>query len=242
MQELKTFLRGTLLDMAIPYFQTLNVEGRSLYGPSLSTVTPEGGIGDIVTGSRIPPRDIIVHFLIKAPNAQEHLRSVRILNRYLGWRGESRFHFSDERGYRLGHISSVSSPPFDRWQGEGTFTFHCPDPFLHMSMREISGNPVTFDVLDCMAIGLKKVSFMGSGGTVILKNHRTFQRIELEGLPAGKEIIITEKAITCGGDPCTKNLNFETSTWKDFEVWPEDTLEVTGASTTPVYEYERLIL
>lgn len=242
MKAIKTFLSGALLDMAVPYFHTLNVEGRGLFSPTLSTVTPEGGIGDIVTGSRIPARDIIIHFLIKAPNASEHLRSVRILNRYLTWDGKNRFYFSDERGYRLGQISSVNAPPFDRWQGEGTLTVHCSDPFLHIPMREITGNPVTFNVIDCMAIKLKKVSFIGSGGTSTLKNHRTFQRIELEGLPAGKEIIITEEAITCGGDPCIKSMNFETSTWKNFELRPEDTLEVTGARTVPVYEYERLIL
>ncbi|EGS30093.1 putative phage tail component, N-terminal domain protein [Peptoniphilus sp. oral taxon 375 str. F0436] len=126
---------GKLLDYEINNYMTLNVEGRQLLAPKLSTVEVPGRNGDLVMDSKLPAREIKVHFFIMESKNAYFLELIKRLNEILWTDEDVKFSFRDEEGYRVGRVSSIEDPPFDSNSGIGKFTIHCSDPFLYKNLK-----------------------------------------------------------------------------------------------------------
>lgn len=236
---METIFHGKNLDKSLPCFHSLNVEGRGLFAPSLDTEEVPGRDGTLVMGKALPERVIILHFAIKASSSKEHLDTMRALNILLKSEGEEKLTFTDEEGYFLGQVSEVEAPPYNQWEGQGSISFYCADPFLHVPKSPKSGSNVTLDS-KAYRLALVEAKIEATGSPVTLKNTSTGDRIAFS-TPLTGTLSISKERILLGQEDIVPALDYTVSTWKGFTLRPEDTLMQTGGKSM-VVTYEELYL
>lgn len=244
MRELKLKFNGHILDDMILGYTTANIEGRGLYTPSLSTFTVPGREGDIVKDQALPGRDLVVHFVLKADNAKEYLDRQRKLNLLLHAEEDVPVVFTDRPDETwIGRVSGYKAPEYDSWQGQGTITIHCSDPFARLPDVTVTQGTLTDSRLSgCYALRLKNATFMATATTdVALVNKSTAQRIAFKSLPNTGKIEIERDQILLGIQNAVPYLDYQVTTWKGFVVHYGDTLYLKNGME-PTYTIERLVL
>lgn len=244
MRELKLNYNGHVLDDMILGFFTANVEGRGLYTPSLSTFTVPGRDGDLIKEQSLPGRDLIVHFVVKAGSAKESLDWQRTLNVLLKTEEDVPVVFTDRPEETwFGRVSDYKAPEYDAWQGQGTITIHCSDPFARLPDITVTQGTLTDSRLSgCYALRLKKATFTATATTDVgLVNKSTAQRIAFKTLPNTGKIEIEHDQILLGIQNAVPYLDYQVTTWKGFVVHYGDTLYLKNGAD-PTYTIERLAL
>lgn len=215
---------GHVFDEEIKGFTTLNVEGRGLFAPNLSTITVPGRDGDVVTEKQYPARDIVVHFLLEEEKHGYFLESLRKLNALLQSKEAVAFSFADEDGFRLGEVSAVENPPFDRHVGVGKITIHCSDPFLYGRLQETDGE---IPILDYPEYPVKiesiSVQVRSDDQQLTIRNVRSGKKIILQGLSGGV-LVIQKDRITQAGENFMAALDFVNSDYHSFECCSGDVI------------------
>lgn len=244
MRILKTNYGGQIFDDIIPGFTTVNVEGRGIYTPSLSTMKVSGRDGDIIQEQRIPSRDLVVTFLLKAENAHEYIDRQVLLNHCLKTEKDVEVFFTD-RGdeHWVGRASQCKAPPMDSRQGIGSFTIHCSDPFRHIEDAISSDGILEGDSFsNAYRLQVKETKFSATSTSgVAFLNVSNGKRIAFQTLPNIGTIMITPEAITLNGENIVPYIDYQVSTWKGFQVSYGDTLQVKNG-TDATYKIGRLLL
>lgn len=244
MRELKLNYNGHVLDDMIPGFFTANVEGRGLYTPSISTFTVPGRKGDLIKDQSLPGRNLIVHFLVKAGSAKENLDWQRTLNLLLKTEEDVSVVFTDRPDETwFGRVSDYKAPEYDSWQGQGTITIHCSDPFARLSEITLTNGKITDERLSsCYALRLKRAIFTTTSTSgVAMVNESTAERIAFKTLPNSGTIKVERDSILLGGQNIVPYIDYQVSTWKEFSIYYGDTLYLKNAKD-PAYTIERLVL
>lgn len=244
MRELKLKFNGHILDDMIPGYTTANIEGRGLYTPSLSTFTVPGREGDIVKDQALPGRDLVVHFVLKAGSAREYLDRQRKLNLLLHAEEDVPVVFTDRPDETwFGRVSDYKAPEYDSWQGQGTITIHCSDPFARLSEITLTNGKITDERLSsCYALRLKRAIFTTTSTSgVAMVNESTAERIAFKTLPNSGTIKVERDSILLGGQNIVPYIDYQVSTWKEFSIHYSDTLYLKNAKD-PAYTIERLTL
>lgn len=244
MRELKSNYNGHVLDDMIPGFFTVNVEGRGLYTPSISTFTVPGRKGDLIKDQSLPGRNLIVHFLVKAGSAKENLDWQRTLNLLLKTEEDVPVVFTDRPDETwFGRVSDYKAPEYDSWQGKGSITIHCSDPFARLSEITLSNGKITDERLSsCYALRLKRAIFITTSTSgVAMVNESTAERIAFKTLPNSGTIKVEGDSILLGGQNIVPYIDYQVSTWKEFSIHYSDTLYLKNAKD-PAYTIERLVL
>ncbi|MDD7339799.1 MAG: phage tail family protein [Eubacteriales bacterium] len=220
---------GIIIDNEIKDYMTINVEGRQLLTHTIDTADIAGRIGDVITGSKVPARDIKVYFLLKAGRNKEFLKKIKRLTEILYTNKEVKFRFNDEEGFRIGQVTSFEDPPYDQNTGIGSYIIHCSDPFIYFEERESTGKmprlkyrkyPVK---VESIRAGLK------AGSKAIVRNVTQGTKIILNGsFTAGGKLVITDEAITIYGQNALTALDYVESDYHDFKIYSEDEIIAEG--------------
>ncbi len=234
---------GNVLDEEIKGYTTINVEGRSLMAPELSTFTVPGRDGDVVSTKQYPAKDIVVHFLLEEENHVYFMESLRRLNVLLQSKGAVPFSFYDEWGYRTGQVSAVNDPPYDQLAGVGSFTIHCSDPFMYGHMQSATDRMPPLKSAFPVKIESIVVSVDPNTTSLVVRNVTTGKKIILTDLPkkAG-ELVITMDDITFDGENCMSALDFAHSDYHGFELHGDDVLEYEPTSVAAVVTFRERVL
>ena len=222
---------GIIIDNEIKDYMTINVEGRQLLTHTLDTADIAGRVGDVITASKVPARDIKVYFLLKAGRNKEFLNKIKRLTEILYTNKEVKFRFNDEEGYRIGQVTSFEDPPYDQNTGIGNYTMHCSDPFIYFEERESTG---TMPRLKYRKYPIKVESItakLSQGSKAIVRNVTQGTKIILNGnFTAGGELIITDETITINGQNALTMLDYVESDYHDFKIYSEDEIMGVGLS------------
>lgn len=244
MRELKLKFNGHILDDMISGYTTANIEGRGLYTPSLSTFTVPGREGDLIKEQSLPGRDLVVHFVLKAGSAKEYLDQQRKLNLLLRTEEDVPVVFTDRLDETwTGRVSGYKAPEYDSWQGQGTITIHCSDPFARLPDVTVTQGTLTDSRLSgCYALRLKRAIFTTTSTSgVAMVNESTAERIAFKTLPNSGTIKVERDSILLGGQNIVPYIDYQVSTWKGFSIHYSDTLYLENAKD-PAYTIERLVL
>lgn len=231
-----------LIDQAVDNFYTINVAGRGLLAPEVETISVPARNGDIVTSQKYPPRNIKVTYLIKGTSSSSLRRSLDQLNVILKTKNDVPFEFSDEAGYRTGRLFEMEEPPENAWQGTGTITIHCQDPFRRMPVQTQKG--LDFSILPQEALALEFLQLdllVSDPKKVQIKNLTSGKTMVFHDFPTGGKLQVTPKTITLNGGSAIKYLDHSVSTWKDFTLNSRDRLIITGAKEPATLLYRRLL-
>lgn len=233
---------GVIIDNEIKDYMTINVEGRQLLTHTLDTAEIAGRVGDVITASNVPARNIKVYFLLKAGRNKEFLDKIKRLTEILYTNKEVKFRFNDEEGFRVGQVTDFEDPPYDQNVGIGSYTIHCSDPYVYFEERESSGKvprlkyrkyPVK---IESIRAGLK------AGSKAIIRNKTQGTKIILNGsFRAGQELIITDEAITINGQNALTMLDYVESDYHDFKIYSEDEVMGVGLSGLEIHYRERAL-
>ncbi len=230
-----------LLDYEINNYMTLNVEGRQLLAPKLSTVEVPGRNGDLVMDSKLPAREIKVHFFIMETRNAYFLELIKRLNEILWTDEDVKFSFRDEEGYRVGRVSSIEDPPFDSNSGIGKFTIHCSDPFLYgilLTTKDKIENlrykkyPVKIERIEVVTSQVEKLVITNKDtGKKIILNH-TFSQ--------GDKVVLNKEKIELNGKNIMYSLDFVNSDYQEFELFSGNEVVITGGTAT-IYYREKIL-
>ena len=232
---------GKLLDYEINNYMTLNVEGRQLLAPKLSTVEVPGRNGDLVMDSKLPAREIKVHFFIMETRNAYFLELIKRLNEILWTDEDVKFSFRDEEGYRIGRVSSIEDPPFDSNSGIGKFTIHCSDPFLYKNLK------ATEDKIENLehkkyAVKIEEIEVVtGNNEKVVVTNINTGKKIILNhDFKDGDKVVIKKDEITINGKNGMPYLDFVESDYQEFELFSGQEIR-SNTGKIKVYYRERIL-
>lgn len=233
---------GIIIDNEIKDYMTINVEGRQLLTHTLDTADIAGRVGDVITASKVPARDIKVYFLLKAGRNKEFLKKIKRLTEILYTQKEVKFRFNDEDGFRIGQVTSFEDPPYDQNTGIGSYTIHCSDPFIYFEERESTGKmprlkyrkyPVKVESIEAK---------LNAGSKAIVRNKTQGTKIILNGsFTTGQELVITDEAITINGQNALTALDYVESDYHDFKVYSEDEIIAEGLSGFKIKYRERAL-
>lgn len=233
---------GIIIDNEIKDYMTINVEGRQLLTHTLDTAEIVGRVGDVITASKVPARDIKVYFLLKAGRNKEFLEKVKRLTEILYTNKEVKFRFNDEEGYRVGQVTSFDDPPYNQNTGIGSYTIHSSDPYIYFEDRESTGKmprlryrkyPVKIESIKAKLRG---------GSKVIIRNKTQGTNIILNGnFSSGQELVITDEAITINGQNALTCLDYVESDYHDFKVYSEDEIISKGLTGLEIHYRERAL-
>lgn len=228
-------INGVLIDEALPLYTTINVEGRSFVGRKLDTVTVPARDGVFVRDGRLDARTITVKYAIKASSASEYLETLQALHKMLTSGEDMRIQFGDEDYHRYGRLSAYKEPPSDQFQGTGTFSFLCQDPYRYR-------DPVTFtDLTVPSELGANaklndmEITLGADTSQVRITNPRTGKKIQLDGayrtgdvlkIAWGDALTITKGAVSTLSD-----LNISSDV-EMFSINAGDVLEIQPTSAT----------
>lgn len=233
---------GIIIDTEIKDYMTINIEGRQLLTHTLDTADIAGRIGDVITGSKVPARDIKVYFLLKAGRNKEFLKKVKRLTEILYTNKEVKFRFNDEEGYRIGQVTSFEDPPYDKNIGIGSYTIHCSDPFLYFEERESTGKMPRLKYRKYPVKIESITAKLSAGSKAIVRNVTQGTKIILNGsFTAGGELIITDEAITINGQNALTMLDYVESDYHDFKIYSEDEIVGVGLSGLKIKYRERAL-
>lgn len=220
---------GVIIDNEIKDYMTINVEGRQLLTHRLDTADIAGRIGDVITASKVPARDIKVYFLLKAGRNKEFLNKIKRLTEILYTQKEVKFRFNDEEGFRIGQVTSFEDPPYDQNTGIGSYTIHCSDPFIYFEERESTGKMPRLKYRK-YPVKIESIEAKLSAGTkAIIRNVTQGTKIILNGsFTTGQELVITDEAITINGQNALTALDYVESDYHDFKIYSEDEIIAEG--------------
>lgn len=232
---------GHLLDIEIPSFMTVNVEGRQLIAPKLNIANVPGRTGDVVLGGTYPARDIIVHFMLQDYRNAFFLEKIKQLTEILKTEKDVTFSFFDEDGYRTGRVSGIEDPPYDSNIGIGKFTIHCSDPFLYKEQRKTSGKidrlqfkkyPVKIERIEVVTNQVEKLVIANKDtGKKIILNHAFSQR---------NKVVLNKEKIELNGKNIMYSLDFVNSDYQEFELFSGNEVVITGGTAT-IYYREKIL-
>ena len=233
---------GVIIDNEIKDYMTINVEGRQLLTHTLDTADIAGRIGDVITASKVPARDIKVCFLLKAGRNKEFLEKIKRLTEILYTQKEVKFRFNDEEGYRIGQVTSFEDPPYDQNTGIGSYTIHCSDPFIYFEERESSGKMPRLKYRKYPVKVESITAKLSQGSKAIVRNKTQGTKIILNGsFTDGQELIITDEAININGQNALTALDYVESDYHDFKIYSEDEIIAEGLSDLKIKYRERAL-
>lgn len=233
---------GIIIDTEIKDYMTINVEGRQLLTHTLDTADIAGRIGDVITGSKVPARDIKVYFLLKAGRNKEFLEKVKRLTEILYTQEEVKFRFNDEEGYRVGQVTSFDDPPYNQNTGIGSYTIHCSDPYIYFEERESTGKMPRLKYRKYPVKIESITAKLSAGSKAIVRNITQGTKIILNGsFTAGQELIITDEAITINGQNALTLLDYVESDYHDFKIYSEDEIIAEGLTGLEIHYRERAL-
>lgn len=213
----KITYNDVVIDNVLPLYETVNVEGRGISGLDVDLIEIEGKDGDYLNNISIPPKNITVHFLIKANKSSEYISTLRKLNKILNIKNTVRFSFLDEAGYREGILTEVTNPPFDYFQGVGSFTIHCLEPYLYLEEnKEALVSPKVIQRDNNYAVRIEKIEFIAKSQSVKFEDISNHNIIELNELNIDDNIEITKEYIKVNNQIVNNKLNWKISNWKSF--------------------------
>lgn len=166
------------LEDKIKGYTTVNVENNLLFVSKIKTLDIKGLDGSLIVDRKYPPREVIVHFLLKSDNANEFKKSLKKLNTILQEKNFYNFHIDDEEGYLRGTVTKIKAPPIDSFRGVGSFTLYCADPFYNKAYNVLN------EVEEIKIPNDGVIGFM-----YIYTNVESFKKIKLVNETSGKKII-----------------------------------------------------
>lgn len=229
----KLTYNGVVIDDILDGYITINVEGRGLLAPNLSTTTVDGRDGDIIDEQKLPARNVVVHFVILAKSNEDRLRIIDNLGIYLQSDKDVKFSFADQEGYWIGRLSAAEDIPFDYYTGSGRFTLHCQNPYRHMETIDILGEDITISAEVHKKLILEEISLsVMNTEEVRVTNTTTGEVISLKKLDNIGELIISKDRITLNRKNIIEKLDHSISTWKKFKINNGDHLIISGATNS----------
>lgn len=233
---------GNLIDELVEGFTVVNVEGRDLIETDINTIKIDGRHGEYFNYSTLPPREIKVHFILKAKNSKEYLQKLQKLNLLLTTFEEVRFSFGDENGnYRVGIKSGIESPPYDYFIGTGIITIFCSKPFLYTNSKTTSTKNIT---TNNYGIQLEKITATGATSSkMTFLDEISGARLNINAQNNSAALEITKDKITYSGKNISNQIDWTVSSWKSlFNETKELKFVTSGMGSTVKFEYKELIL
>ncbi|MGI6349627.1 MAG: distal tail protein Dit [Eubacteriales bacterium] len=230
-----------LLDQLIDGYTTINVDGRGILRRAVTSVDVPGRDGVFVTNQKLPPRYIVVYYLLKAENSKTFLERLTTLHDSLKADSDVVIKFGDEDYYRLGRLSESENPPFDRLQGVGSFTLLCQDPYKYKNIDDLAGSPVTVPGTSLYPYKIQSISviFASDKTGFQVQNSTTGRKIVLTGdFVAGDvlQIYPEENSILLNGENVMSRLDYIYSDWQEFKVNSGDVLLADESMTISLVE------
>lgn len=221
---------GILLDEDIKGYMTVNVEGRGIKSKKIESIEIKGRDGSYIEESTFYPNILIVYFLIKAINDKEKREILDKLNKRLHSKEDVVFSFGDEKGYRIGRVKDVTSPPYDSNEGVGSFEIYCQYPFRILdSIENKATSQFTINYPNAHKIEIEEIKVTPDNtDEVRIRNTSNGDIISIKNLDSTNEITISKDTITQGGNNIVKKLDWTISKWKSFEVRDRDILQFQG--------------
>lgn len=166
------------LEDKVDGYTTVNIENRTLFVPKIKTLDIKGRDGALIVDRKYPPREVTVHFLLKANNALEFNEKLKKINAILQ-KDYYSFGVDNEEGYLHGVVTKIKPPPINRFRGVGSFTFYCDDPFYKKDYIVAFAE----DEIKIKADG--NISFL----YISIGDIKSFKKIKLVNETNGKKII-----------------------------------------------------
>ena len=230
---------GQLLDQGLTGYTTTNVEGRSLLDRVLSIVDVPGRDGAVVLDQKLPAREIRVYFAIKGNNAAEKLTTLNALHDKLKTVGDVQFKFGDETHHRFGRLSQTEDPPYDQFQGIGSFLLYCQDPYKYKAIANLTGTSITIPTGPIYPYKMNEITLtFPSGRTgLTINNTTTGRKIVLTGaFTAGQVLQIFPNKILLSGQNIMNRLDYINSDWREFELHPGNVITSPVSMTMSLLE------
>lgn len=215
---------GKLLDHLIDGYMTINVEGRGLLGRVISSVDVPGRDGVVILSQKLSARTITVHYLLKADNSKFFLERLMKLHDLLKADNDVIFKFGDEEYFRHGRLTDAKDPPHDYFQGVGSFTLLCQDPYKYKNIESLVGLDITAPGTSLYPYKIQSISvtFPADRTGLEIHNVTTGRKIILTGeFNAGQvlQILPSDGKILLNNQNIMNRLDFEATDWKEFEIF-----------------------
>lgn len=223
---------GFLIDRIIPFYQTINVDGRGSAVSTPQVLEIPGRNGSIIQYSTYKSKTIFVHFVVKTKYDKEFRNTLDMLSKYLNVDKSVKFSFGDEEGYRIGRVVNVQNPPFDRNEGVGIIEIYLENPFRIVETKTFTAATQSTINLSIKSILAEYEKFVITPNSAVVKirNTSTGEVISFNGIIGTNDIVITKDSITQRGLNIINLLDYTVSTWKNFKIKNGDVLQFTGAS------------
>lgn len=239
---------GKKLDEVIEGFRTLAVEGRELFGSSLSFFESIPGMdGAWIKEDTLPPRRITVHYQLEANDNQDYRAKFNLLNSLLreGGRTDKKIIFDDEPDYYfMGRLQDATEPDPSTNIARGVFVLFCQVPWKFGVEQVVTGRPATapLDGLYPFHIEKIKVTIPSAATKVVVRNETTGKRIILDSnFTTGQVLEILSDTITLSGENIMSELNYQESDWFQFEINQGDKISTTPSANVELTLRRRLL-
>lgn len=234
---------GVLMDEAIESYTTINVEGREIHAPSINEIDRQGGDGSIILGQKYNSRNIIVHFMIKASSDSSKRESIQKLKYILKSKEDVEFSFGDDIGKWYGRLSDATNIRYDYFQGIGTFTIKCSDPYKYVDYKIYKGNNFVISQDEYHKLIIEELEFNNtSPGELRISNETSGKKIVLSNIGRIGKIKINREDITLDGSSIVNRLDPYESTWKNFIFEDGDNIIISGADDSSISKIRRLVI
>lgn len=228
---------GYFLENEVRGYRTLKVKGREMLDVDIETENPSGRNGAYVVGQSLPPRELVVTYMLRAESNEEFQVSYSLLMKKLLKQEDVKVRFADQQHVNFyGRYSGSDSIPEDRNWVVSSFTIFCQDPYKFNNTLELKGNPLTIGYLT--DYGMKpdeiRLSMLSATTKITVDNVTTGRHVILNGTyTVGDEIKIKipDNTITKNGQNIMNNLDPQESDFHSFLVHNEDVINVTPNST-----------
>lgn len=228
---------GYLLENEIRGYRTLTVKGREMLDVDIDTENPSGRNGAYVVGQSLPPRELVVTYMLRAESNEEFQVSYSLLMKKLLKQKDVKVRFADQQHINFyGRYSGSDSIPEDRNWVVSSFTIFCQDPYKYGVPLDLIGDPSKVGYISHYGMKPDEIKLViGSPSTKItVDNVTTGRHIILNGTYVVGDVIkikIPDNTITKNGQNIMNNLDPQESDFHSFLVHNEDTINVTPNST-----------
>lgn len=137
---------GQDFESVIPGFRTLSVSGRGLISRNVQSLPVPGMDGEILTESKLTPREIAVSYVIDATSSEELRRSYEKMNSLLNV-PTAKIKFKDDPLYYYdGTVTQTTEDNEITNSVLGSISFYCPSPFKLKDPVTITGTAPKFEL------------------------------------------------------------------------------------------------
>lgn len=227
---MKIIYNGINLDDAIQGYETINVEGRGLFAPTLNTIDIDGRDGSYVVSQQLPPRTLTVYFVIRATNNSDKMKVEEELTKKLLVNEDVEVIFDDEEGYYTGRYAAYKDVAFDYFQGIGSFEIYCQDPYRRLQEQSLSGETFTIPNDDVIKFELLEVTGDVNTNEVAIRNESLGHYIYLTNITDFGDLKLTKNTIEINGIQMTQKLDPSRTTWKKFLILPGNNISLQNIS------------